>query len=97
MADRTAKLLTCAEAGHVGGLARARKLTPEHRREIARRAAHARWAKKLGTPDPPSPTDPKGPHRDEQWAESGIMSTAGPRPVVGVSSTDTARSRDLAA
>ena len=31
--------------GHKGGSARARKLTPERRREIARRAAEARWRK----------------------------------------------------
>ena len=31
--------------GRQGGPARARKLSPEHRREIARKAAEARWAK----------------------------------------------------
>jgi len=31
--------------GKKGGLARAKKLTPEQRREIARRAAKARWGK----------------------------------------------------
>jgi len=31
--------------GHLGGKARKRKLTPERRREIARKAAEARWAK----------------------------------------------------
>jgi hypothetical protein len=31
--------------GQKGGKARADKLTPEQRREIARRAAHARWKK----------------------------------------------------
>jgi hypothetical protein len=31
--------------GQLGGRARKRKLTPERRREIARRAAEARWAK----------------------------------------------------
>jgi hypothetical protein len=30
--------------GLKGGVARAQKLTPERRREIARRAARARWA-----------------------------------------------------
>jgi len=29
-----------------GGNARAKKLTPEERKDIARRAAQARWAKK---------------------------------------------------
>jgi hypothetical protein len=32
--------------GKKGGPARAKKLTPEQRREIARKAARARWAKK---------------------------------------------------
>lgn len=33
------------ESGRVGGKARAAKLTPERRSEIARKAAQARWAK----------------------------------------------------
>jgi len=32
--------------GRKGGKARAEKLTPERRREIAKKAANARWAKK---------------------------------------------------
>jgi hypothetical protein len=32
--------------GRLGGYARRRKLTSEQRREIARKAAEARWAKK---------------------------------------------------
>jgi hypothetical protein len=32
--------------GRKGGKARAEKLTPEQRSEIARKAANARWAKK---------------------------------------------------
>ncbi len=32
--------------GHLGGKARLEKLTSEQRREIARKAARARWAKK---------------------------------------------------
>ena len=32
--------------GKKGGAARAKKLTPEQRREIARRAAAARWARR---------------------------------------------------
>lgn len=32
--------------GKKGGTARAKKLTPEQRREIARSAARARWAKR---------------------------------------------------
>jgi hypothetical protein len=34
--------------GLKGGMARAAKLTPEQRSEIARKAAAARWAKKEG-------------------------------------------------
>jgi len=34
------------QGGLIGGKARARKLDPEQRREIARKAARARWAKK---------------------------------------------------
>jgi len=33
-------------AGQEGGFARAKRLTPERRSEIARAAAHAMWAKK---------------------------------------------------
>jgi hypothetical protein len=35
--------------GQLGGKARKRKLTPERRKEIARRAAQARWEKKKKT------------------------------------------------
>jgi hypothetical protein len=38
-----------------GGRARADKLTPEQRAEIARKAAAARWAKKAGGPPPAAP------------------------------------------
>ncbi len=34
------------QLGRKGAKARAAKLTPEQRREIARKAAHARWAKR---------------------------------------------------
>lgn len=34
--------------GLKGGLARAQKLTPEERQEIARKAAEARWKKDVG-------------------------------------------------
>lgn len=33
------------EAGRLGGLARAKKLTKKKRRESAKKAAHARWNK----------------------------------------------------
>ena len=75
MADETAKL-TCSEMGQIGGRARARKLTPEQRRESARRAALARWAKKVEAPDPSDPNSPNGPGRDQQGAEAGIMLSA---------------------
>jgi hypothetical protein len=41
---RTPKL-SAEEWARRGGLARAKKLTPEERRESARRAAQARWQK----------------------------------------------------
>ena len=48
MAD--AKNKAAQELGRLGGLkggkARAKKLTPEQRSEIAKKAAEARWAKK---------------------------------------------------
>jgi hypothetical protein len=70
MADETVKLITCEEAGRTGGLSRARKLSPEQRREIARRAAAARWAKKTGAPDP---TDPKGPKDDRKGDDELVL------------------------
>ncbi len=91
MADAANIALTCEETGRIGGLARARKLTPEQRRESARRAARARWAKKTGTPDP---TDPKGPHRDHQRAEAGILSTR--RPVESVTPAENSKPRSRA-
>lgn len=91
MADATAaKFLTCEETGRLGGLTRAQKLTPEQRRESARRAAQARWAKKAGAPDPNHPTDPNGPNgpeRDRQAAEAGIMLSSRRKPAVPVSVT----------
>jgi len=41
--------------GQLGGTARKRKLTPEQRHDIARRAAEARWAKSRKT-SPASPS-----------------------------------------
>jgi hypothetical protein len=68
------------------GKGRLTSMTAEQRRESARRAAQARWGKKAVAPDPNNPPDPKGPNRDEQWAEAGIMSTPRRRPVTRVSS-----------
>jgi len=42
-ASKIARLL-----GSQGGKARAKKLTPEQRQDIARKAVQARWAKKKG-------------------------------------------------
>jgi hypothetical protein len=36
------------EGGKIGGKARAKKLTPERRQEIAKKAVQARWAKAKG-------------------------------------------------
>jgi len=41
----TKKNAAAVELGRRGGTATARKLTPEERKESARRAAQARWAK----------------------------------------------------
>lgn len=43
------KVAARQQAGAKGGPARALKLTPERRREIAANAAQARWAKKSPT------------------------------------------------
>lgn len=57
MADFSGKS-TCEETGRVGGLVRAQRLTAQQRREIARKAAKARWQKK---PTPPLlPFPPNG-------------------------------------
>jgi len=39
------KEMTVREFASLGGLARARKMTPEQRQEAARKAVLARWAK----------------------------------------------------
>jgi hypothetical protein len=72
MADQT-EVLTLKEVTRLGGLARAKKLTPEQRQESARRAAQARWGKKEAAPQPPEPNGPGSPDRDRQGAEAGIM------------------------
>ena len=99
MADEAlSKLLTCGEAGRLGGLTTARRRTPEQRREIARRAAQTRWQKKAGAPDPTPPTDPRGPqHRDLQAAEAGILSSRR-RPAASICANESEpRSRAFAA
>jgi hypothetical protein len=45
---RSKKPLTVQEVGARGGKARAKALTKEERQASARKAAHARWAKKRG-------------------------------------------------
>jgi hypothetical protein len=42
--EQHAARLLGSKGGKKGGIARAAKLTPEQRREIARRAAQARWS-----------------------------------------------------
>lgn len=42
------KELTITEFARMGAKARQKELTPERRKEIARKAAKARWAKKDG-------------------------------------------------
>lgn len=94
MADETAKFLTCADAGRIGGAARARKLTPDQRRESARRAAQARWGKKAVAPDP---TDPKGPNHDDEGQSPGILLSGRRKPAIPVSVTSQHRSLRAAA
>lgn len=43
--------MTVREVGRLGGLARARNLTPEKRRRIARLGAKKRWAKQKAVPN----------------------------------------------
>jgi hypothetical protein len=74
------------EMGRRGGKARLSKMTTEERRRIAKLAAQARWGKKAETPTP-DPNDPKGPGRDQQGAEAGIMLNSRRKPVVPVSVT----------
>jgi hypothetical protein len=38
-----------AELGRKGGKARTKQMTPAERKELARKAAQARWAKQKGT------------------------------------------------
>jgi len=51
MAKQT-EVLTVFEMSRRGNLARTKKLSPERRAEIARKAAQTRWAKHNGSPDP---------------------------------------------
>lgn len=50
--EKAAFAAMASQGGKAGGAARATKLTPEQRREIAAKAAAARWAKKLVIPPP---------------------------------------------
>ena len=92
-----AKDALAVEFGRRGGKARAISMSPEQRRDIARRAARARWAKKHAAPDPPSPTDPHGPERDRKYAEAGILSTPRRKPAVPASVTSRPEGRRAAA
>jgi hypothetical protein len=59
-ADNDREQVTVREAGAKGGQARARALSPEERRAIARRAAEVRWGTKApaDAPPPPVPAEP---------------------------------------
>jgi hypothetical protein len=48
MAKKNEKNVHAVALGRKGGQARMHKLTPEQRKEIARKAAMVRWAKKKG-------------------------------------------------
>lgn len=57
-AVETAAQISGRKGGLKGGKARASKLAPEERTEIARKAATARWGKRIATSsDPPAPSD----------------------------------------
>jgi hypothetical protein len=43
--SKTPKSKAAVQLGQLGGLARAKKLSSEERKEIARKAAKARWGK----------------------------------------------------
>ena len=70
-----AKVLTIQEVASRGGVARAKNLSADRRRQIARQAAQARWAKKSNTPDP---TDPQGPKHDEGQGPGILLSSRRP-------------------
>lgn len=46
MGKRRKKIPTASEMGKKGGKARAQRLSPEQRKEIARKGGLARWAKR---------------------------------------------------
>ena len=75
--------ITLEKLRSLGGQARARNLSAERRKEIARLAAQARWKKNADAPDP---NGPKGPKRDGQKPGSGILSTRKPCRQTGVAS-----------
>jgi hypothetical protein len=54
MAEEKEKNLNAVQLGRLGGKARIKKITPEKRREIARNAARARWAKERKKKQPSS-------------------------------------------
>jgi len=54
--DNSGKNKAAQELGRLGGKARASKLSANRRREIARKAAEARWKKRWNLPYSSSPT-----------------------------------------
>ena len=44
--DKPEKNPAAAELGRLGGRARAKKMTPKQRADVARKAAQARWSKR---------------------------------------------------
>jgi len=101
MADAT-EVLTIKEVARRGGVARARNLSAERRKEIACRAAQARWGKKAnGSPDG-APPDGGGGSDDRRvlatlaGPTAGIMSTRR-RPAERVAPSDSTSGRHLAA
>jgi hypothetical protein len=67
--DNDREQVTVREAGAKGGQARARALSPQERRAIARRAAEARWGTKAPADAPvaPVPAEPLTVERVRVW------------------------------
>jgi hypothetical protein len=75
-ADNDREQVTVREAGAKGGRARAKALSPAERREIARRAAEARWGAKgpAGASAVPVPAEPLTVERVRVWHAEEVAS-----------------------
>lgn len=79
MAKHSVGELTIREMSRLGNLARSKKVSPERRTEIARKAAQARWAvKRNPEPDPNGPESVQRPISDATGIT--LNSRRGPKP-----------------